>query len=157
MSEQKAGTGGSPKGATPSAAGADDLLAWRKEFPILEKTVYMISNSLGAMPRGVYARMQEFAEMWATRGVRAWAEGWWDMPVTVGDRLAEILGAPPGSVTMHQNVAIAEQVVLSCFEFKPPRNKVVYSAMNFPSVMYVYEAQRRRGACSTSWAGRSGT
>ena len=124
----------------------DALLAWRKEFPILEKTVYMISNSLGAMPRGVYDRMQEFAQMWATRGVRAWAEGWWDMPVTVGDKLAPILGAPAGSITMHQNVAIAEQVVLSCFEFKPPRDKVVYSELNFPSVMYIYEAQRRRGA-----------
>ena len=124
----------------------DDLLAWRKEFPILEKTVYMISNSLGAMPRGVYDRMREFADLWATRGVRAWAEGWWEMPATVGDKVGEILGAPPASVTMHQNVEIAEQVVLSCFEFKPGRDKVVYSSMNFPSVMYVYEAQRRRGA-----------
>jgi kynureninase len=127
-------------------ATTDDLLEWRKEFPILEKTVYMISNSLGAMPRGVYDRMREFAEMWATRGVRAWADGWWEMPVTVGNRIARILGAPDGSVTMHQNVAIAEQVVLSCFEFRPGRDKVVYSALNFPSVMYVYEAQRRRGA-----------
>lgn len=126
--------------------GGDELLAWRKEFPILETCVYMISNSLGAMPRGVYERMREFADMWATRGVRAWAEGWWEMPVTVGDRIAAIIGAPPRTVTMHQNVAIAEQVVLSCFEFGPERNKVVYSSMNFPSVMYVYEAQRRRGA-----------
>jgi kynureninase len=127
-------------------APADDLLAWRPEFPILEKTVYMISNSLGAMPRGVYDRMKEFADLWATRGVRAWAEGWWDMPVTVGDRIADLIGAPKGSVSMHQNVAIAEQVVISCFKFEKPRDKVVYSSMNFPSVMYVYEAQRRRGA-----------
>ena len=134
------------KSISPGAPAVDDLLAWRKEFPILETTVYMISNSLGAMPRGVHARMHEFADMWATRGVRAWAEGWWDMPVTVGDMIADIIGAPHGSVTMHQNVAIAEQVVLSCFEFKPGRDKVVYSSMNFPSVMYVYEAQRRRGA-----------
>lgn len=129
-----------------SPAPADDLLAWRKEFPILEKTVYMISNSLGAMPRGVYDRMKEFADLWATRGVRAWSEGWWDMPVTVGDRIASLINAPAGSVSMHQNVAIAEQVVISCFRFEKPRDKVVYSSMNFPSVMYVYEAQRRRGA-----------
>jgi len=124
----------------------DDLLAWRPEFPILEKSVYMISNSLGAMPRGVYDKMREFADLWATRGVRAWSEGWWDMPVKIGDKVAAIIGAPEGSVSMHQNVAIAEQVVISCFEFKPPRDKVVYSSMNFPSVMYVYEAQRKRGA-----------
>ena len=140
---ERGSAGRAPKGAGQSG---DDLIAWRKEFPILEKSVFMISNSLGAMPRGVYERMHEYAEMWATRGVRAWAEGWWDMPVTVGNRIARILGAQEGSVTMHQNVAIAEQVVLSCFEFRPGRDKVVYSAMNFPSVMYVYEAQRRRGA-----------
>jgi hypothetical protein len=105
----------------------------RSEFPILASTTYMISNSLGAMPRGVYRGLETFANQWATRGVRAWHEGWWEMPVTVGDILADILGAPHGSITMHQNVSIAESVVLSCFEFTPRRNKVVYTDMNFPS------------------------
>jgi len=63
----------------------DELLKWRAEFPILENSTYMISNSLGAMPRTVYQRMHEYAEMWATRGVRAWEEGWWKMAVSVGD------------------------------------------------------------------------
>ena len=124
----------------------DDLLAWRDEFPILSETVYMISNSLGAMPRGVYRKLEEYADMWASRGVRAWAEGWWDMPVRVGDKVARIIGAPAGSVSMHQNVAIAQQVILSCFEFRPPRDGVVYCDFEFPSVIYVYEAQRPRGA-----------
>jgi kynureninase len=125
---------------------ADELLAWRAEFPILANTNYMISNSLGAMPRGVYRELETFANQWATRGVRAWHEGWWEMPVTVGDILGDILGAPHGSITMHQNVSIAEAIVLSCFEFTGRRNKVVYTDMNFPSVMYVFEAQKRRGA-----------
>lgn len=125
---------------------ADPLLSWRSEFPILEKTNYMISNSLGAMPRGVFRELEAFATQWATRGVRAWHEGWWEMPVTVGDILADILGAPHGSITMHQNVSIAESILLSCFDFDGPRNKVVYTGMNFPSVMYVFEAQKRRGA-----------
>src|SRR4029453_15336460 len=90
--------------------------------------------------------MKEFADQWARGGVRAWAEGWWDMPVVTGDRIASLIGAPQGSVSMHQKVAIAERGVLSCFKFEKPRDKVVYSSMNFPSVMYVYEAQRRRGA-----------
>ncbi|MCA1850309.1 MAG: kynureninase, partial [Acidobacteria bacterium] len=71
----------------------DRLLEWRREFPILEKTVYLISHSLGAMPRATYERLQAYAEMWATRGVRAWAEGWWEMPLTVGDEVARIIGA----------------------------------------------------------------
>src|SRR6188474_1109650 len=98
------------------AALTDELLKWRSEFPILDKTVYLISHSLGAMPRGTYARLNDYAETWATRGVRAWAEGWWDMPVTVGNEVARIIGADPGTVVMHQNVSICEALVLSCLK-----------------------------------------
>jgi kynureninase len=123
----------------------DDLLKWRSEFPILEKTVYLISHSLGAMPRATYDRLHEYADIWATRGVRAWAEGWWDMPVTVGNEIARIIGADPGTVVMHQNVSVCQSLVLSCLEPTPQRNKIVYSELNFPSVMYVYEAHARDG------------
>ena len=122
---------------------ADELLKWRLEFPILGNTVYLISHSLGAMPRETFARLTEYAETWATRGVRAWAEGWWDMPVTTGNDVALIIGAEPGTVVMHQNVSICQSLILSCFEPTPNRNKIVYSELNFPSVMYVYEAHAR--------------
>jgi kynureninase len=75
----------------------DPLLRFRPEFPILENTTYLISNSLGAMPRGVAGALSEYAETSATRGVRAWAEEWWNMSVAVGDDVAP-LGAPPGSL-----------------------------------------------------------
>jgi kynureninase len=123
----------------------DELLKWRERFPILDKTVYLISHSLGAMPREVYDSMHDYAETWATRGVRAWAEGWWDMPVTLGDEIARIIGADAGNVVMHQNVSISQSLILSCFDPQPPRNKIVYSELNFPSVMYVYEAHARHG------------
>ena len=124
----------------------DDLLKWRPEFPILEKTVYLISHSLGAMPRATYERLHEYADIWATRGVRAWAEGWWNMPVTVGNEVARIIGADPETVVMHQNVSICQSLILSCLLPLPEnskRRKVVYSELNFPSVMYVYEAHAR--------------
>jgi len=124
---------------------ADDLLKWRSHFPILEKTVYLISHSLGAMPRETYESLQEYADAWATRGVRAWAEGWWDMPMTLGDEVARIIGAEAQSVVMHQNVSICQSLILSCFDPTPKRNKIVYSELNFPSVMYVYEAHAREG------------
>ncbi len=124
----------------------DPLLDWRPEFPILEKTTYLISNSLGAMPRQVHAALQEYAETWADRGVRAWAEQWWEMPVGMGDLLAPILGCDPGSISFHQNVTLAEAVVLSCFDFSGPRNRIVYTSMEFPSVVYLYRAQQHRGA-----------
>jgi kynureninase len=123
----------------------DDLLKWRSEFPILDKTVYLISHSLGAMPKATYDQLHEYADLWATRGVRAWAEGWWEMPVTLGDELARIIGADPGTVVMHQNVSVCQSLILSCFEPTPERNKIVYSELNFPSVMYVYEAHARDG------------
>ena len=124
---------------------SDDLLKWRSEFPILENTVYLISHSLGAMPKATYDSLHEYADMWATRGVRAWAEGWWDMPVKLGDELGRIIGADPGTVVMHQNVSVCQSLILSCLEPTPQRNKIVYSELNFPSVMYVYEAHARDG------------
>ncbi len=117
------------------------MSAWRREFPILASTTYMISNSLGAMPRGVATRLAEYAQAWASRGVRAWEEGCWEMPVSVGDMVAPLIGAPKGSVTMHQNVTIAQAVVRSCFTPSGKRNRVVCERENFPSVMYLYAAQ----------------
>ncbi len=123
----------------------DELLEWRSQFPILEKAVYLISHSLGAMPKQTFDRLHDYAEMWATRGVRAWAEGWWEMPLAVGNEVAKIIGAEPNTVVMHQNVSICQALILSCFEPTPERNKIVYSELNFPSVMYVYEAHARNG------------
>ena len=97
------------------------------------------------MPRATYQRLQEYADSWATRGVRAWAEGWWDMPLRIGDKVGAIIGAEPGSVVMHQNVSICQSLILSCLEPTSKRNKIVYSELNFPSVMYVYEAHARSG------------
>jgi kynureninase len=122
------------------------LLARRADFPILEHTTYLVSHSLGAMPRAAADRLADYTRAWATRGVRAWAEGWWDLPRTVGDKVGRIIGAPPGSVVMHQNVSVCQSVILSCFDLSGPRNGVVYEELNFPSVMYVYEAHRALGA-----------
>ena len=125
---------------------SDDLLRYRSEFPILERTTYLISNSLGAMPRGVYDAMKGYADIWATRGVRAWEERWWMLAVEVGDEIGALMNAPKNTVSVHQNVTTCQAVVASCFDFSGKRNKVVYSDMNFPSVTHFWEAQRSRGA-----------
>jgi kynureninase len=119
-----------------------DLLDYRSEFPILEHTTYLASHTLGPMPRKAADRLAEYAAMWAERGIRSWAEGWWASPMRVGDQIGRIIGAPPGSTVMQQNVSIAEAIVLSCFlPPDPARNRVVYERGNFPSVRYVYQAQ----------------
>jgi kynureninase len=125
---------------------ADDLLGYRSQFPILERTTYLISNSLGAMPQGVYEALKGYADIWATRGVRAWEERWWMLAAQVGDEIGALMNAPQGSVSTHQNVTTCQAVVASCFDFSGQRNQVVYSDLNFPSVMYFWEAQQAYGA-----------
>src|ERR1700686_2343947 len=124
----------------------DPLLKWRGEFPILDRTTYMISNSLGAMPRGVYEGLRSYADSWAEGGVRAWEEGWWEMAVGVGDQIAPLIGAGPGEISLHQNVTVTQAVISSCFDFRGPRNKVVMVELEFPSIQYFYHEQRRFGA-----------
>ena len=123
-----------------------DLAAYRERFPILAETTYLINHSLGAMPAAAEERLAEYAEAWKTRGARAWGEGWWDLSVTVGDQIARIVGGARGTVAMHQNVTVAEAVVLSCFPLEGDRRRVIYEAGNFPSVRYLYQAQADRGA-----------
>jgi kynureninase len=118
-----------------------DLLAYRDRFPILRDCTYLINHSLAAMPAAAEARLLEYARMWRERGIRAWGEGWWEMPVTVGDQIGRIIGAPPGSTVMHQNVTVAEEVILSCFREPGSRNRVIYEEENFPSVRYLYQAK----------------
>lgn len=124
----------------------DELLNWRKEFPILESAVHMISHSLGAMPRRAGVRLQEYAETWSRRGIRAWEEGWWEMPRAVGDLVGRIVGAGPGEVVMQQNVSTCVATVLSCFDWAGPRNKIVSESLNFPSNLYQCHALERVGA-----------
>src|SRR5436309_569298 len=128
--------------STAVGSPAMELAEYRDRFPILEHTTYLINHSLGAMPAVAEERLAEYARTWRERGIRAWAEGWWEMPITVGDQIGRLIGAPAGSTVMHQNVAIAEAIVLSCFRpVDPNRNRIVYEEGNFPSVRYLYQAQ----------------
>jgi kynureninase len=123
-----------------------ELTAYWDRFPILESTTYLINHSLGAMLAEAERRLQRFAHGWATRGARAWGEGWWESAFSAGDLVGSIIGAPPGTTVMHQNVTVAEAIVLSCFDLKPPRNRIVFEEGLFPSVRYVQQAWSRFGA-----------
>jgi kynureninase len=122
----------------------DPLLRFRAEFPILESTTYLVSNSLGAMPRAVPERLAEYAREWATRGVRAWAEGWWEMPIAVGDEIAPLIGAGPREVAMVPTVSMAQAQVLSALDYGDGRDTIVMSELDFPSVRYVYDSLATR-------------
>ena len=124
----------------------DPLAAWRPEFPILETCTYLVNHSLGAMPRRARTYLQQFADEWSTRGVRAWHEGWWEIGRTTGDLLSPIVGAAPGTISMHQNVTVAQAIVASCHRFDGARRRIVMSDLEFPSNMYLFEGCRRYGA-----------
>ena len=117
----------------------DPLLRFRDEFPILARSTYLVSNSLGAMPRAVPERLAEYAESWATWGVRAWARGWWEMPLTVGDAVAPLLGAGAGEVAMAPTVTLAQSAILTAMDFRSGRDTIVMTALDFPSVRYAFE------------------
>ncbi len=129
-----------------ASAAEDPLLTWRGEFPILAHTTYMISHSLGPMPRRTEAALREFTQTWASRGIRAWEEGWWEMPITCGDLIGSLIGAPKGRVVMHQNVSICQSIVTSCFAWGGSRNRLVTDGLNFPSNDYIYHGLERQGA-----------
>jgi kynureninase len=122
-----------------------DLEKWRAEFPILSRSVYMINNSLGAMPRRTAENLAAYADAWATRGVRAWEERWWEMPAEVGHRIAGIIGAASGTVSMHENVTTAHLVALSCQRPSASRRRIVCTAMDFPSMVYLFREQQANG------------
>jgi len=116
----------------------DPLLRFRSHFPTLEASTYLISNSLGAMPVEAAQSLEEYSRIWTERGVRSWAEAWWSLAGEVGDEIGSLFNASAGTVSMHQNVTLAEAVVVSCFDWGGPRNRIVYTDMNFPSVQYLY-------------------
>lgn len=127
-------------------ASVDPLSAWRAEFPILGTCTYLVSHSLGAMPARTERYLSQFAREWGTRGVRAWHEGWWEIGRVTGDILAPTIGAPPGTISMHQNATVAQSIVLSCFSFDGPRRRVVVQDLDFPSNHYLFHGFRRYGA-----------
>jgi kynureninase len=122
-----------------------DFTRWRSEFPILQRSTYMISNSLGAMPKGAADGLREYAEVWGSQGVRAWEERWWEMAREVGDAIGRVIGAVPGTVSMHENVTTAQMVALSTLKAPTSGDVVVALEMDFPSSLYLFRAQQAMG------------
>ncbi|HEY1550035.1 MAG TPA: aminotransferase class V-fold PLP-dependent enzyme, partial [Kofleriaceae bacterium] len=124
---------------------ADSLLEYRKHFPALEECVHFISHSLGCVPAKAKDDLGEFFELWRTKSITAWSD-WLPEVDRAAERIAKIISAPPKSIVMNQNVSTIMAVIASCFDYTPERNKIVYEALQFPTVSYVWQAEQRRGA-----------
>ncbi len=120
----------------------------REEFPTLASGRHLLSHSLGPVPRAARGSMLAYYDAWEHHTSEdAWATSWWELSARVGDRIARILGGASGSVQIQPNASIALASVASCFDFSEgKRNKVVTSTLDFPSMEYIWDAQRRVGA-----------
>ncbi|MEZ4398400.1 MAG: aminotransferase class V-fold PLP-dependent enzyme [Kofleriaceae bacterium] len=123
----------------------DPLLAWRAAFPALETCVHMISHSLGCVPAKAEEDLAAYFDLWQSASIAAWDE-WIPELGHAAARLERLLSAPAGTVVVQPNVSTAMACLASCFEFTAARNKVVFEALMFPSVAYVWKAEERRGA-----------
>lgn len=121
---------------------------YRNEFPTLASGIHLLSHSLGPVPRAVRESMLAYCDAWEHHTSEdAWATSWWTLSRLVGDRIAGILGGEAGSVQIQPNTSIALATVASCFDFKSgARNKVVTTALDFPSMEYFWDGQRQIGA-----------
>lgn len=125
---------------------ADPLLRLRGQFPILARTTYLISNSLGAVPEAAGSSLHDYYQIWATRGVRAWEDCWWSLVSDLGDLVAPLIGAGPGEIVFQPNVTIAHAVVLSALDYWRKADRLVTDDMHFPSILYLLGETRRSGA-----------
>ena len=124
---------------------AESLLEYRKLFPALEQCVHFISHSLGCVPAKAKEDLGEFFEQWQTKSITAWGD-WLPEVDRAAERIGKIISAPQGTVIMQQNVSGIMATLASCFEYTEKRNKVVYEALMFPTVSYVWQEEARRGA-----------
>lgn len=145
MGDRADATVGWPAGG-PSDRQSEEarLVALREEFPILARTNYLVSNSLGAMPRGVPEALAGYAREWSELGVRAWGHGWWEMPLRIGEVIEPLLNAAPGTVSMQPNVTIAQSMVLSSLDYGGERDTIVMTELDFPSVRYAHQQLAHR-------------
>jgi kynureninase len=121
----------------PAPPAHDDLLSRRADYPILDRSTYLINNSLGAMHRETRRRLQDFADLWDTQGVVAW-NTWFPEMTNVANLVGATIGAPPGTTVLRQSVADGIVAVASCFDLQSGRNRIVTTAADWPGTHYFW-------------------
>ena len=122
-----------------------DLRLIRQEFPILEKCIYLISNSLGAVPKRARKHLEHYYRLWADEGVKAWEKEWWYLGQRVATAISSLIGASSEEVTMVPNATIGHWLALSgLFSTKDKkRKKIIITDQDFPSIIYALQAMSR--------------
>ena len=117
---------------------------YRAEFPIFRRSIYLNSCSLGALSTRSRARVNEYLDLWETRGASAWYEIWWGALAELRARYARLIGAAGGSIALHPNVSTALTAVAESLDYRR-RPKVVVTSLDFPTVAYQWLARAGDG------------
>ena len=117
---------------------------YRAEFPIFRHAKYLNSCSLGALSVRARARVNEFLDIWETRGAPAWYETWWGALAELRSRYARWIGAPEGSVALHPSISTALAAVAESLDYRR-RPKVVTTSLDFPTIAYQWLARAGGG------------
>jgi kynureninase len=120
--------------------GADPLAGLRARFRVPDGLVYLDGNSLGALPVGVPAALARTVEQeWGVDLIRSWnANGWWDAPRRVGDRIGALVGAAPGQVVVCDSTSVnLYKLVVAARYLRPERSQVLVDADDFPTDRYI--------------------
>lgn len=117
---------------------------YRAEFPIFRRSIYLNSCSLGALSTRSRARVNEYLDLWDTRGASAWYETWWSALADLRARYARLIGAPAGSIALHANISSALTAVAESLEYRR-RPRVVITSLDFPTVAYQWLARSGEG------------
>jgi kynureninase len=124
-----------------------DFAATRAMFHLPEGMIYLDGNSLGPLPIAAAARVaQTMTQEWGAMLITGWNKaGWMDQPARVGDRIARLIGAEPGTVVMGDTLSIkVYQALASALDLNPKRRVILSDTGNFPSDLYMAE-----GLCRT--------
>ena len=124
-----------------------DFAATRTMFDLPDDVIYLDGNSLGPLPKAAAARVaQTVTAEWGKLLITGWNKaGWMDQPSRVGDRVAKLIGAEPGSVVMGDTLSIkVYQALASALDMNPTRRVILSDTGNFPSDLYMAE-----GLCRT--------
>ncbi len=122
-----------------------DLNEIRNEFPILGKTIYMNSCSLGALSKRSRQYVNDYLDLWDRMGASAWYEKWMSAIDSVRSMYAKVLGADESEIALGQNISGLLSSLGSCFDLKE-KNGIVITDMDFPTSNYQWLAKRDAGA-----------
>jgi kynureninase len=147
-------TSGSSRASALALDDEDPLAAFRERFVIDDELVYLDGNSLGRLPKATLRRIEEVvAREWGGRLIRGWGEGWMDLPVTVGDRLAmAALGAGPGQTVVADSTTVCfYKLCGAALDLQEDRDELVTDVDNFPTDRYVLEGLAQARGLRIVW------